>query len=138
MRPIRTFPPAAILALLSGCAPPVVTCLLPAQQTMQMIDLYFGRDIEGRAPLTDAEWANFTRQEITPRFPDGFTVIDATGQWLNPDTHIIGGEASKVVRIAAPYDAGLAARVSAVTGAYRRQFHQRAVGITSAPVCAAF
>jgi hypothetical protein len=105
---------------------------------MVLVDLYFGRDIAGRAPLTEAEWASFARTQITPRFPDGFTVIDAQGQWLNPDTHAIGVEPTKMVRIAAPATADLAARVSAVTEAYRARFHQFAVGITSQEVCGAF
>ncbi len=105
---------------------------------MLMIDLYFGRDITGRAKLSEAEWADFTRTQITPRFPDGFTVIDAQGQWLNPATHTIGAEASKMVRIAAASGPDTAARIRAVAEAYRTQFHQLAVGVSSAPVCAAF
>ncbi len=42
----------------------------------------------GRAPLTDAEWAEFAAQTITPNFPDGFTVFDGEGQWRNPQTGI--------------------------------------------------
>jgi len=105
---------------------------------MILIDLYFGRDIVRRAPVTDAEWAGFARTQITPRFPDGFTVIDAHGQWLNPDTHTIGAEATKIVRIAVPANANLPARVNAITEAYRTQFHQLAVGVASQEACGAF
>ncbi len=105
---------------------------------MVLIDLYFGRDIANRAPLTEAEWADFTREQITPRFPNGFTVLDAHGQWLNPDTRTIGAEPSKLVRIAAAGSADLAARIDAITAAYRTQFHQFAVGVTTQQVCGAF
>jgi len=125
-------------ATLSGCAAAPQACLLPSQTKMLLVDLYFGRDIAGRAPLTNAEWTSFARAEITPRFPDGFTVIDAHGQWLDPGTHTIGAEASIMVRIAAPETADLGTRVDAVANAYRKRFHQLAVGITSAPVCGAF
>ena len=105
---------------------------------MVLVDLYFGRDIPGRAPLTDAEWAAFAREQITPRFPDGFTVIDAHGQWLNPDTQTTGAEPAKLVSIAAPSSTDLAARIDAITAAYRKQFHQFAVGVTTQQVCGAF
>lgn len=105
---------------------------------MLMIDLFFGRDIAGRAPLTDAEWAAFARTDITPRFPDGFTAIDAHGQWLNPQTNSVGAEPSKMVRIVAPPGPATISKIAGVAASYRSQFHQVAVGISTAPVCAAF
>jgi hypothetical protein len=116
----------------------VASCLLPAQRPMLEIDFFFGRDIEGRKPLTDAEWAAFAAAELTPRFPDGFTVLDGHGQWLNPQTHTIGGEGSKLVRAVVTPGPDVAAKVEAVSLAYRQQFHQVAVGVVTAPVCAAF
>ena len=89
-------------------------------------------------PVNDAEWADFVRTELTPDFPDGFTVIDAEGQWFNPGTRHIGREATKLVQIAAPDGETTAAGVAAVVQAYRQRFHQDAVGMTSAPVCATF
>jgi hypothetical protein len=129
---------AGAMVLLAGCAPVAPRCLLPSQKPMLMIDLFFGRDIAGRGAVTDAEWEDFTRREITPRFPDGFTVIDARGQWLDPGANTIGLEASKMVRIGTVADAGTAARVTAVVDAYRRRFRQQAVGVTSFEACAAF
>jgi hypothetical protein len=124
--------------MVSGCAAPPTACLLPRQTRTVKVDLYFGRDVEGRAPVSDAEWADFARTEITPRFPDGFTVVDARGQWLNPRTQLIGGEATKLVEIAAPDGAKTAMGVEAISQAYRVRFHQDSVGVTSVDVCAAF
>jgi hypothetical protein len=123
----------AILAALSACATQAPVCLLPTQRPMLMMDLYFGR-----GAVTDAQWAEFTRAQITPRFPDGFSIIEARGQWLNPRTNTIGSENSKILRIAAQQDPGTAAKILALTNAYRTQFHQIAVGITTNQVCAAF
>ena len=78
--------------MLAACVPalpqPVATlspaaaskCLLPAEQPMVVAELFFGRGIRGRAPLSEAEWAAFAAQVITPNFPDGFTVFDGEGQ----------------------------------------------------------
>ena len=82
-------PVLAWLLLLAGCAEPPAPaspCLLPAEQHMLVAELFFGRNIKGRQPLTDAEWAEFAVQTITPNFPDGFTVFDGEGQWRNPQT----------------------------------------------------
>ncbi len=122
----------------SGCAAAPGVCLLPGQTRMVKMELYFGRDIAGRAPVSDAAWADFTRTVITPRFPDGLTVIDAYGQWLDPRTQRTGGEATKLVQIVAPGGAKTAAAVAAVSAAYRSQFRQEAVGVTSVEVCGKF
>ena len=83
---------AAWLLLLAGCAdfPEALSpaapysCLLPAEQHMLVAELFFGRSIKGRQPLTDAEWAEFAAQTITPNFPDGFTVLRRRGPMAQP------------------------------------------------------
>ena len=128
---------AAVLAV-GGCTAPMPACLLESQRPMLLIDLYFGRDIAGRAPVTDAEWAAFAAHEITPRFPDGFTVLDAQGQWFNPATRRVGKEATKLVRVAVSPGRAVAARVAVIVAAYRGQFRQEAVGVTSHEACGVF
>ncbi|HTZ70676.1 MAG TPA: DUF3574 domain-containing protein [Acetobacteraceae bacterium] len=105
---------------------------------MQIVELYFGRDVPGRASVTAAEWADFSGHELTPRFPDGFTVLDGQGQWRNPRTGVIGREASWVVVAAVPMGTDLAARVDPVVGAYRARFHQESVGVVTEEACGRF
>ena len=52
-------------------------------------ELYFGIGREDGdptrsedAPISEARWRAFLDREVTPRFPDGLTVLDAYGQWL--------------------------------------------------------
>jgi hypothetical protein len=99
---------------------------------MLVAELFFGRRIRGRAPLTDAEWARFAAQIITPNFPDGFTVFDGQGQWRNPQTGHIARDPTKVLLVATKRTAGLAQRLSAVIDAYKTRFHQQSVGIIPA------
>jgi len=105
---------------------------------MLVAELFFGRGIKGRQPLTDAEWAEFTAQTITPNFPDGFTVFDGEGQWRNPQTGQIAGGRTKILRVAAKQEPDLARRLSAVIDAYKTQFHQQSVGIITRASCAGF
>jgi uncharacterized protein DUF3574 len=141
---------ALLLVFLSGCAastaqpaPPSslsvpYACLLPDQQRMLVAELFFARGIKGREPLTDAEWAEFAAQIITPNFPDGFTVFDGEGQWRNPQTGRIAGNRTKILLIAAPRTPDLAQRLSAVIDAYKTRFHHQSVGIITRDSCAAF
>src|SRR5258707_15215092 len=78
-----------------------VACDAP-QRPMQQIELMFGRSTAGHLRVGEAAWARFLAREITPRFPDGLTVLDAAGQWRDP----VGGPpvrqpGQKVVIVAA-------------------------------------
>ena len=134
-------PALAGLLLLAGCAEspaPAYSCLLPAEQHMFVAELFFGRNIKGRQPLTDGEWAEFAAQTIAPNFPDGFTLLDGEGQWRNPQTGQIASGRTKILFVAAKPEPDLSRRLSGVIDAYKTQFHQQSVGIITRDTCAAF
>jgi hypothetical protein len=127
--------------LLAGCAElpaPAYSCLLPAEQRMLVAEIFFDRNIKGRQPLTDAEWAEFAAQTVASNFPDGFTAFDGEGQWRNPQTGQIAGGRTKILLVAAKPEHDLSRRLSAVIDAYKTQFHQQSVGIITRDTCAAF
>lgn len=47
-------------------------------------ELYFGTSsLNGeQGAVDDTRWIAFLDKEVTPRFPDGLTVLDGYGQWL--------------------------------------------------------
>jgi hypothetical protein len=97
-------------------------------------------DIElmlGRGTASQARWAQFLAREVTPRFPDGLTVYETTGQWRDPATNVIAREKSRVLRVIAPADTP-ADKIAAVADAYKREFRQKSVGIVTREVCASF
>lgn len=99
--------------------------------------LFFGRSRDGVEVVTDAEWRAFLAEEITPRFPDGLTVVDADGQWRNP-TGTIERERTKMLIVhTAPGEEGMR-YTGEIAEAYKRTFGQSAVlrAVTSA--CASF
>ncbi|HEY0437853.1 MAG TPA: DUF3574 domain-containing protein, partial [Phenylobacterium sp.] len=70
--------------LLAGCVstrpPPAPLC--PAgQDYLQTAQLFFGRNIAGQPEVSEADFRKFVDEELTPRFPDGLTVLDGGGQW---------------------------------------------------------
>jgi Protein of unknown function (DUF3574) len=105
---------------------------------MLVAELFFGRGMKGRLPVSDDEWADFVAQTVTPNFPDGFTAFDGDGQWRNPTTAQIIGARTKILIVAAPGTPDLAGRLSAVIDAYKQRFRQRSVGIITRDSCAAF
>jgi hypothetical protein len=131
-----------LLLALAGCAAPPVQqpyhCLLPGEQRMLVAELFFGRSIPGRAPLSEDEWARFAAEIVTPNFPAGFTVYDGEGQWQNPATHRIVRERTKVLVVAVKRGPELAGRLAAVVDAYKARFRQSSVGLITRDSCAAF
>lgn len=133
----------AALGLLSACAltsapsqPPQVaaTCAAPLKPALE-INLYFGRDRQGRAEVSEAEWATFLAQEVTPRFPDGLSVINVAGQSRGA-TGPIERERTKLL-VVVVFDAPAhRAKVQEIVDAYDRRFSQRGVFRIEKAVCA--
>jgi hypothetical protein len=128
---------AAALLALCGTAE-AATCPVRGEKPMIEAQLFFGRDIEGRGPVTNEEWSDFAAHAIAENFPDGFTVTDGEGAWFDPKTKSMTHEDTKIVLVAAKQSPGLSARLSHVMDAYKRRFHQQSVGLITRPVCAAF
>jgi hypothetical protein len=88
---------ALSLASAAGCALPqarpadVATSTMAGDPTRPAAatgwirsELYFGVGTEGDAAsaIGEERWREFLDQEVTQRFPEGLTVLDAYGQWL--------------------------------------------------------
>jgi hypothetical protein len=110
---------------------------IDGSETVQA-ELLFGRNIEGRRNVSDAEWAEFLGREVTPRFPDGLTVFEAAGQWRDGGTGLIMREPSYIVMILAPGTGETLAHLSAIRTAYVNRFHQQSVGLTLSQTCVDF
>jgi Protein of unknown function (DUF3574) len=130
--------------MLAGCASPATVCTAQASNQMLVAELFFGRTIapayqrELGATVTDAQWATFARDVLTPAFPDGLTALDAAGQWRNPATGVIGHEPSTLVIVAAPDSEQPRRGLDAVMAQYRAQFHQQFVGLIVRHDCTNF
>jgi hypothetical protein len=131
-----------LVVVLAGpvfAAPPSRTdCLLSAQKPMVSAQLFFGRDIAGRAPLSDTEWSDFAEHVIAMQFSGGFTVSNGEGDWRDPRTNKTIHEKTKIVEIAVAPSPDLPRRLDAVMKTYRIRFHQQSVGLVTSIVCGAF
>ncbi len=115
-------------ALLSGCASadaahPVATASWVDTQ------LYFGLGPADRSDLgvSPQAWRDFLDREVTPRFPAGFSVIDAYGQWQGPQDAVPLRLRSKLLVIDHPDDARDRAAIDAIRAAWKRRTGDRSV-----------
>lgn len=93
---------------------------------MARLELYFGTQRPGGAPVSDAEWAAFLDEEVTPRFPDGLTVLTGNGQWRN-SKGIVTKETSAVLIILYEPSAEKETAIEDIRAAYKDRFEQESV-----------
>jgi hypothetical protein len=129
---------AVLPLLLLAAAAPAPDCALWGAQAAVTVQLLFGRSIAGGGMVDDAAWRDFLATEVTPRFPDGLTVLQGSGQWRSRTTGRVGSEPSSVVEIVTEANPTVAAKLAAIRDAYKARFHQESVGLVVNTACAAF
>lgn len=143
---MQRVPPSPRLLLaaalgLAACRPARPAGPLPHScaggEAMVREEVYFGRGIPGGGEVSDSAWAAFLREEVTPRFPEGITVLEAQGQWKGRDGTIVR-ERTWVLVLYHPPSEERAAAVAALARAYATRFGQEAVLRDRAPACVAF
>ncbi|HEX2080421.1 MAG TPA: DUF3574 domain-containing protein [Longimicrobium sp.] len=123
---------ALVLALaLAGCAPaagivPPPPPPAPAEQAWVADRLFFGRSIPGGGTVSDGEWAEFVRDVVTPRFPDGLTVWHGQGQWRDATGQVLREDVT-VVEIFHPAGTQSDAALREIANEYKRRFRQESV-----------
>lgn len=85
----------------------------------------FGLSRPGGADVTAEEWAAFVRVEIVPRFPGGFTLLDAQGHW--DDGAQPRSEPSRVLMVVHAPTPELDRSLEELRRAYRSAFQQQSV-----------
>jgi hypothetical protein len=106
---------AICVAALSNAASAQKLSCTPPQKPM--LDVEF---LLGRGTASDARWRQFLAHEVTPRFPDGLTVYEATGQWRDPQRKVVVREKSRVLRIIIAADEPANDKIAAVAEAYKK------------------
>ncbi|MBK1690062.1 DUF3574 domain-containing protein [Rubrivivax gelatinosus] len=99
---------------------------VPGGRVWRRTELYFGRSGPG-GPVDDTAFAVFVDRVVTPRFPDGLTLLDGRGQYRESPEAPIGREASTVLVLLHPGGREAGARIEAIRAAYKAEFRQRSV-----------
>lgn len=85
--------------------------------------LYFGLRTDDSVGVSEQAWAAFLADTITPRFPDGLTVLEAYGQ---SDRHaaegVVVGQLTRVLIVVHPATPEAAAAIAEIKAAWRDRF----------------
>jgi hypothetical protein len=128
-----------LIVSLGACTTPARSpCGPGVGAPMAMFTLYLGKAIPGRGDLTDKEWQSFLDDTVTPDLPNGYTILDASGAWMNPANRKTIKEATKVLVAALPNTPDSLVAINRIRTEYQIKFHQQLVGMTVAPTCGAF
>jgi uncharacterized protein DUF3574 len=133
---------AGLSVMLAGCSmlPQTRVAAIPCPDggRKATAELVFGRVAQdGTGGVSEAEFARFLDGEVSPRFPEGLTVIDAEGHWTAPAGAGIRDPA-KLVMIVLPGDKDDSGKLQAVRVAYEKRFHQHSVLLMPHGDCVSF
>jgi hypothetical protein len=133
-RPLSDYPWfLAAVSTIAACAPkhaevvpePVPSC--QAGETGRVRDvLYFGRNRPTGGEVADADWNAFLAEVVTPRFPDGLTIVEAHGQWRGR-SGAVERERTELVTVLHPADPASQRAIEEIATEYKRRFGQEAV-----------
>ncbi len=108
-------------------------------------ELFFGLSVQNTdgsdTEITEQQWREFLDREVTPRFPDGLTVLDCRGQWRHNGR--IVREKSKVLYLLHPLpkpgesDAA-DQKIEKIRSIYKERFHQDSVLRVTQPADVSF
>ncbi|WP_372397225.1 DUF3574 domain-containing protein [Azospirillum sp. HJ39] len=129
--PVAAQPVPAQQAIATGCEAYAANPMIEAQ-------LFFGRNIGSEVGVSERDWSGFLDDEVTPRFPNGLTVTDASGHWRDSETGRLIREPSKIVTLLADRDPATLHLIREIVDLYKERFHQQSVGLAIRPVCASF
>ncbi|WP_293132340.1 DUF3574 domain-containing protein [Microcoleus sp. bin38.metabat.b11b12b14.051] len=100
-------------------------------------ELYFGLTKPGGETISESEWQEFVKTFITPRFREGLTVLDGSGQFLN-SAGILIRENSKIVILIYENNPEKNRAIKEIIETYKRTFHQESVLRTTSEVKVSF
>lgn len=91
-------------------------------------ELFFGSERPNKPEVGDVEFKQFLDEVVTPRFPDGLTVLKGFGQFRESDGQIVQ-ESSFVLILLYPREAlrDSSAKIEEIRAEYKTRFEQESV-----------
>jgi hypothetical protein len=126
----------ATLALSPLAVAPSRGCNAPSE-IMSRLELLFGMGRKDGNEVSEEEWRAFLDAEVTPRFPDGLTVLTGYGQWRN-QTGAVAKETSRVLLIWLKPGAETNTKIESVRSAWKSKFQQESVMRVDDTSCVSF
>ena len=132
----------AIVALAGGCAVPpgaapvALPASCPGGATPSVVStLFLGMASRDGRGVSEQAWDGFLATVVTPRFPEGLTVLSGYGQYRGPGAGAIVREATKVLLIVHAGTPQQDQAIAEIITGYQRAFDQEAVLHLASPAC---
>jgi len=102
--------------------------------------LYFGLGPVDRPEqgVSEGDWRSFLDREVTPRFPDGLSVLDVYGQWQGKNQAAPERLRSKLLIIYYPDTAENRAKIQAIRAAWKQKTGDQSVMRVTEPADVSF
>ena len=99
--------------------------------------LFMGRSGPDGEIVDDEDWETFLAESVTPKFPDGLTVLDGKGQWRGSDGRVKRERSKLLVILAQPGESNNRL-IDEISEEYRSQFNQESVLKVVEDTCVSF
>ena len=125
---LRLFAATALAVLASAAAPALGAdgpYCPPGTEQFAEYRLFFERSQGTVEVVSEKAWRTFLADEVTPRFPEGLTMLDAAvgGQWRDGSGAIVRERTKLLLVIAQPGENAMQ-RTDQIADAYKRTFGQ--------------
>ena len=125
---------AALISLwLAGCGTLGAPACASGERASIAEVIYFGANRPNGVVSPD-EWSTFLREVVTPKFPAGLSVWQASGQWQGGDGTLTK-ESTFVLSLVHARESSFDSSVRAVIAEYKARFQQEAVLRVRSHVC---
>src|SRR5262249_27779629 len=124
----RALEPAAAIPAQQGNAGIRAECTNGDKaQPWARTELYFGRGKPDGSTVTDDEFRTFLDHIITPRFPDGVTVLSGAGQFRGSSGMITREGSNFVILLYPAGEKSSSKRIEEIRDSYKKTFAQESV-----------
>ena len=107
---------------------PVFAGSAASREKFRRTELYFGTAVPGGGTVTREEWQRFVNDEVTPRFPDGLTVLEGYGQYRGAGGAIVRENSFVLVLLYPKRQKREAGRkIEEIRALYKQRFAQESV-----------
>jgi hypothetical protein len=100
--------------------------------------LYLGLSQPGGPNVSASAFAMFLKSEVTPRLPEGYTLLEGQGFWREDRSGRTISEPSRVLIHLHDASTEKNSTLDTIAAAYKQAFHQEAVLRTDTRTCVAF
>ena len=138
---MRRLPTVIVLLIagfiLAGCSGYAVSTCPEGTDSFAEYQLFFGRSNASGEVVSDEAWAAFLADTVTPRFPDGLTVVDGAGQWRDSAGVILRERSKVLIILTSPGEEGMRL-TDEISQEYETRFGQESVLRVVRTACVSF